>query len=270
MTTHAERKPLVVLDLETTSLDTASARIWEFAATKIWRHSIGNPEPEERGLTPAQDLRFRCNPMVEITAEIVEVCGLEQPDILAIKASRPFKEMAGQVVRFLADADLVGFNIIGYDLPVLWEELARCGIELDLKGRRVIDACNLYKKKNPRNLAAAFKQATGHDLVDAHRASQDVMATNTVMEWLLRQHEDLTWLSAEDLAKESRMDQRVDLAGKIVLNRDLVPCYAIGKARGTPVRDEPSFGAWMLEQDFPSQTKRVLRDLGIEPRKFSR
>jgi hypothetical protein len=37
--------------------------------------------------------------------------------------------------------------------------------------------------------------------------------------------------------------------------------YGIGKAKGVRVINDPGFGQWMLDKDFPEYTKYLLREL---------
>lgn len=53
----------------------------------------------------------------------------------------------------------------------------------------------------------------------------------------------------------------VDFAGKLHRNEAGEICYSFGKSRGTPVKSDPGFGRWMLEQSFPIQTKQIIREL---------
>lgn len=67
----------------------------------------------------------------------------------------------------------------------------------------------------------------------------------------------------EFLSKEfSSHNNNVDLAGRIILNDEGVEVFNFGKHRGRSVvevlKTEPSFFAWMLDADFPLNTKQVL------------
>jgi len=101
---------------------------------------------------------------------------------------------------------------------------------------------------------------------DGHDAMSDAIATLNVWNEQKRRY-GLLDASREELAKESSYeDVRVDLAGKIVLGIDGRPVYAFGKSKGVPVVDDPGYARWMLNSDFPSQTKMVLREI-LEPKR---
>lgn len=54
----------------------------------------------------------------------------------------------------------------------------------------------------------------------------------------------------------------MDLACRIVLNDNDVPVFNFGKHKGKPVKDvfrnERSFYSWIMQGDFPKNTKDVL------------
>jgi hypothetical protein len=57
-------------------------------------------------------------------------------------------------------------------------------------------------------------------------------------------------------------EPRVDLAGKLSLNADDEVIYAFGRnTKGVRVKDDPGFAQWILDRDFPRDTKAVLQQL---------
>jgi DNA polymerase-3 subunit epsilon len=135
-------RPLAVLDLESTGVDPARDRIVEVAVLK---------------LTPgAEPIRFRrlVNPGVPIPPSASAVHGIRDEDV----AERPrFAAVAPRLARLLVDADLAGFGLTTFDLPLLLAEFARAGIRFPLGGRAVVDVLRLYRARHPRDLAAAVR-----------------------------------------------------------------------------------------------------------------
>ena len=175
------------------------------------------------------------------------------------------KEHALDIHQFLKDCDLGGFNILNYDVPLLWEECYRVGVELDFEGVAMVDVGNIFKMKEERSLSAAVKFYCGREHKGAHDASNDVDETVSVFEAQLLKYPDLGEMSIPDLAKFSQFDPRVDLAGKIVLNDKGIAVYNFGNSKGVPVVDDQGFARWMLGKDFSENTKRALRKiLGYE------
>lgn len=229
-------RKLICFDIEATGLNTVTDRIVSIA--------MQGEGVEESWLI---------NPGVHgITNERVE--GLAGFDLHAKK-----------IYDIVRDSDLLGFNISNFDIPLLWEEFHRCGIEWDLSATDVINAGVLFKRREERTLAAAVQFYCGFAMTGAHDAECDVLATWEVFRAQLARYK-LIGATREQLVKESSFDEvRVDLAGKIVLNKDSKPVYNIGKAKGCPVVDDPGFGRWMLDRDFSENTKMHLRKLLYAP-----
>jgi DNA polymerase-3 subunit epsilon len=134
-------RPIVFLDLETTGPNPAIDRIVELSMIRV------RPGGDRDALTR------RVNPGVPIPAEATQVHGITDADV----AGAPrFAAIAAEVVAFIGEADLAGFNVQRFDLPVLHRELATAGTRLDMTGRAVVDAQVFYNRRVPRDLAAAF------------------------------------------------------------------------------------------------------------------
>ena len=77
----------------------------------------------------------------------------------------------------LSGADLCGYNLLKFDVPILWEEFFRARFEWSLDGVKIVDASEIFRKKEPRTLTAAVKKFCGHEHAGAHDAMADVEAT---------------------------------------------------------------------------------------------
>lgn len=238
-------RPLCVFDIEGTGTNPASDRIVTLAIQKI-----------DGRVTST--FGYECNPGVQMSDEVIAIHGITNE---AVAAWAPFKRWAQEIFMVIKGCDLLGFNLFNYDIPLLWEELNRCGIEWPLDGVRVIDAGNVFKKKEERSLPAAVQFYLNHEHEGAHDAHADVSATLDVLNAQLDRYPDLRAMSLDDLATFSRFDERIDLAGKIVKGADGRPTYTIGKVRGIAVEDDPGFAYWMLGKDFSANTKMVLRKI---------
>lgn len=242
------KKPIVFFDIESTGVDVAKDRIVSLYMRKdlcsiggvrqVWKHLI--------------------NPGILIPPEATKVHGITDE---MVKDCPTFKDVAAEFYNFLIGADIAGFNLINFDVPMLWEEFNRAGIDWSLAGVHIVDAGNIFKKKEERTLSAAMKFYCGKDHDQAHDASGDVEATSEVLSAQLGRYADLGQMDIKALAEFSAFDKRIDLAGKIVRNESGVPVYSFGKSKGTPVMDNQGFAHWMLGQDFSSQTKTVVRSI---------
>lgn len=172
----ALERPLVFIDLETTGVSPVTDRIVELAMIKV--HPDGRRETITR----------RVNPGVPIPPESSRLHGITDADVAAAPV---FARIADEVRAFIGDADLAGFNIHRFDLPVLPRELADAGRPLAMDGRAVVDAQVIYHRRVPRDLAAAYRLYCGKELVGAHGAAADIEACVEVLEAQLAVYPDL-------------------------------------------------------------------------------
>jgi DNA polymerase III subunit epsilon len=234
-------RPLIIFDCEATGLDVAKDRIVTLGARRF-------------GEIASTHL-FKCNPGIRMSDEVVSIHGITNE---MCAAWEPFKVQAQSIFQLINGCNLVTFNGLNFDIPLLWEEFYRCGIEWNLEGIRILDAGNVFKKKEERTLSAAVRFYLEREHLAAHDALGDVEATLDVLNAQLSRYSDLQSMSIDELDKFSRFDDRLDLAGKIVRSADGRATYNIGKNRGIAVEDDTGFAQWMLNRDFSANTKMVV------------
>ena len=245
------KRPIIFFDLETTGVDTSRDRIVEISMVKI--HVDGRKEIKTR----------RVNPEMHIPEEASEVHGIYDEDV----ANEPtFKQMARSMAQFIEGCDFGGFNSNRFDLPVLVEEFMRAGVDVDFKRRSYIDVQNIFHKKEQRTLVAAYKFYCNKDLVDAHSAEADTMATYEVLEAQSERYGDIGD-TVEALAEFSTHGPVVDFAGRIGLNDKGEEVFTFGKYRGRTVaeifRTDPSYYTWLMNGDFPQYTKKIFTEIRL-------
>ena len=167
----------------------------------------------------------------------------------------------------LEGGDLGGFNSNRFDVPVLAEEFLRAGIDFDMSKRKFVDVQIIYHKKEPRTLKAAYKFYCDKELVAAHSAEADTRANYEVLKSQLEQYHDLA-NAIDELSKEyGSFRNNVDFAGRFVVNEEGVEVFNFGKHKCKPVSDvlnrEPSYYAWMMDGDFPLNTKQALSKIRL-------
>jgi DNA polymerase-3 subunit epsilon len=159
------------------------------------------------------------------------------------------------------------FNLFNYDIPILEKEFQRCGLDLILEGRAMVDAGNIFKKKEERTLTAAVKFYTGRELENAHTATADVQGTADVFWAQLERYPDLQEMTMEEIGTFSRFG--VDLAGKFGKDEDGDYVYNF-KNKGEKVKENPGLARWMLGKGFTRDTKawarRILEEIYEEAR----
>jgi len=124
-----------------------------------------------------------------------------------------------------------------------------------------VDVMRIFHTMEPRNLAAAFKFYCDQDLENAHSAKFDTLATFDILKAQLNRYPDLD-KTVDGLHKLSGQSNLADLAGRIVFNEKGEESFNFGKHKGKLVKEvfrkEPSYYDWMIQSDFPANTKNVL------------
>jgi DNA polymerase-3 subunit epsilon len=252
-------RPIAFLDLETTGIKVATDRIVEICIFRL------NPDRTQKIHTQ------RIHPGIPIPPEVTAIHGISDEDV---KDSPRFAEVAHDLLNLMEDCDLAGFNSNHFDIPLLVEEFLRANIDFDLKGRRFVDVQNIFHKMEPRNLAAAYKFYCNLDLINAHSAEADVMATYEILKAQLDRYEGVTLKDrygklfqpvvneVRALSDFSYHTRNVDLIGHIIFNEKGTEVFNFGKHKGKSVseifRTEPSYYDWMMKGEFPLSTKKVI------------
>ena len=248
------KKPLIVFDLETTGVNITKDRIVEISYIKVM------PDGTEEAKT------IRVNPGMHIPEEATAIHHITDEDV---KDAPAFKDIARSLSRVFEGCDIAGFNSNRFDIPLLMEEFLRAGVEFDVSKRKFIDIQTIFHKMEQRTLVAAYKFYCHKDLNDAHSASADTRATYEVLKAQLDHYpslqNDVTFLS-----KFSSQNRNVDLAGRIVLNDHDVEVFNFGKYKGQPVAEvlkkDCGYYGWMMQGDFPQNTKNVLTNIKLRSR----
>ena len=247
------QRPLIFFDIEATGLSTTHDRIVELCYIKVYPN--GNEE--------SKTLRF--NPGIHISEEATAVNGIKDEDVADCPT---FKELAPELATTFEGCDIAGFNSNHFDVPLIVEEFIRANVKFDIAKSRFVDVQNIYHKMERRTLSAAYKFYCHKELEDAHTALADTRATYEVLLGQLDRYPDDLKNDIGFLADFSRRNRNVDLAGRIVLNDNDVPVGNFGKFKGVPVADiikrEPSYIAWIMQGDFPQNTKQAFMRLKLQ------
>ncbi|MBZ4652212.1 MAG: DEDDh 3-5 exonuclease domain family [Proteiniphilum sp.] len=247
------KNPLVFFDLETTGINITHDRIVEISFLKVYPN--GKEEIKSR----------RINPEMPIPPQATAIHGITDEDV---KDCPTFKQVARSLADQLEGCDLAGFNSSRFDVPMLAEEFLRAGVDFDMSKRKFVDVQIIFHKKEQRTLEAAYAFYCNRQLEDAHSAEADTRATYEVLKSQLDRYPDLT-NDVEALSKEySSFNNNVDFAGRIIYNDQGVEVFNFGKHRGKPVVEvlakEPSYYSWMMDGDFPLNTKQVLTKIRLK------
>jgi DNA polymerase-3 subunit epsilon len=241
-------RPIVFIDLETTGINIATDRVIEIAIVKIM---------PDRTKTVKHKL---INPQMSIPKASTEIHGITDEKV---KDAPTFKEAANELKQFIDNADLSGYNSNRFDIPLLMEEFLRSGIELDMSNRRMLDVQTIFHMMEKRTLEAAYKFYCAKDLIDAHSAEADALATWEVLEAQLERYENLG-KTIDTVLQFTGEEKYVDFARRFVLDND-VEIFNFGKHKGRSVAEvlkaEPQYYDWMMRGDFPLHTKQKLTEI---------
>jgi len=235
--------PLVAFDLEGTGPFRDYDRICEIGAVKV------RPDGTYAMLSTL------VNPLMPIGSGATEKHGITDADV---QDAPKFVEIAPLFAPGLQHCALVGYNLRGYDIPVLTREFSLAGFQVELDFLPVIDAFVIYQLKEPRDLNAAVRRFCSREREAAHDAGVDVLDTVDV---LLGQMSEFADLPRDVAALAEFCDRKkpefIDRAGKFQW-RNGEAIVAFTKHQGTLMRylDE-GFYRWILGGDFESDTKRV-------------
>ncbi len=252
-------RPLVVFDIESTGIKVAVDRIIEISLIKLF--------PDE-----TQDQRtYLINPTIPIPEEATMIHGISDDDI---KDKPTFGDIGHELLNYLNNCDLAGYNSNKFDIPLLIEEFLRIDISFDTKNRFLVDVQNIFHKMEPRTLKAAYKYYCGKELINAHSASADTLATYEVLLSQIERYKDVEYTDKEgnttvpikndvkSLHNFSFKSEFVDLVGHIVYNNKKEEVFNFGKHKGKAVekvfRQEPQYYDWMMKADFPLSTKNII------------
>ena len=257
-------RPLLFFDIESTGLNIAVDGIAELSFVKIL------PDGEQRiktwKLCPWNYVA-RCQQPMNPSAS--EVNGLKDEDLAGCPK---FHEVVDEVVDWLKDSDLAGFNSTKFDLPMLAEEIERVrlflnkNIDLNLHEKKMVDVQTIYHAMEPRNLRAAYRfYCGGQDFENAHTAEADTLATYEVLKGQLDRYPEQLKNNVDFLANFAGRPKTVDYAGRLLYGKDGEAVISFGKHKGKTAREvyrtEPSYFAWIQNGEFTLDTKRQFEIL---------
>jgi DNA polymerase-3 subunit epsilon len=243
------KNPIIIFDLETTGLNLTKDRIVEISVIKV--QPDGSEETKTRRLNPEIPIPAEASAIHKITDEDVKDCPM-------------FGNIAKSLANYIAGCDLVGYNLLKFDIPLLAEEFLRAGQNVDFRKVKIIDVQNIFHKMEQRTLVAAYKFYCNKNLADAHNAEADTKATYEILQSQLDVYPELQ-NDVKFLSEFSAHNQNFDYANRIGADKDNEPIFNFGKYKGRRVKEifriEPSYYSWIMNGEFTLDTKRMFTEI---------
>ena len=242
-------RPIVFFDLETTGVNIVKDRIVEISILKVFPN--GNKESKT----------WIINPTIPIPNETTQIHGITDEKV---KNEPTFKELFLKIYDLIKDCDLAGYNSNKFDIPLLIEEFLRCDKNFSINNFKAIDIQNIFHKMEQRTLSAAYKFYCNKELINAHSAEADTVATYEILLAQLEKYDELK----NDTNFLSEFSQRggknIDMAGFIKENEKNQAILTFGKNKGRTLEsiynENPGYFSWVIKADFPQFTKNILKD----------
>jgi DNA polymerase-3 subunit epsilon len=258
------KKEIVFFDIESTGLNVIRDRIVQIALIK---YSPNHPEPKE--------MEMLINPGIPIADEAMAVHGIT-PEMLKNKPT--FEKVAKTIFDFIGDADLAGYNSDRFDVPMLMQELYRCGFELNIENRNLIDVQKIFYRMEPRTLKAALKHYCNKELEDAHDALSDVKATIDVLLGQIKMYDGVDYIDGDGhvtptpikndikaIADFLNDGSNIDVTQKLRLSPNGDVVFNFGKYVGRPVGqvmyEDRQYYHWIQDKEFSVQVKKLTTKL---------
>ena len=177
---------LVLFDTETTGLQFARDEIIEFAAVVVEQQN------GEAVVTEEYDELITLSPGGSVPPNIEQLTGITNEDIAQRGVSK--EKVCGDIARmFRGNTLLLAYNA-HFDLSFLYYLLLRHGDPTILKGKDKLDLLTVYKDRHsyPHKLCHAIEAyGLSDQVVNSHRAVDDVIATVAVMKTMEAEKDDL-------------------------------------------------------------------------------
>ena len=177
---------LVIFDTETTGLIYSRDEIIEFAAVVLEKQG-GNV-----CVTEEYDELITLSPGSFIPPEIVKLTGITNEDVA--QRGIPKDRLCADIARMLSGNTLILAYNAHFDLCFLFYLLLRHGDPSVLKGKDKLDLLTTYKDRRsyPHKLCNAIEAyGLANQVVNSHRAVDDVLATVAVMQAMEDERNDL-------------------------------------------------------------------------------
>jgi DNA polymerase-3 subunit epsilon len=240
---------LVTLDLETTGTWVERDKIIEIGMVKCAKDGT---------ITHYEQ---KVNPGMKIPATVVELTGIKQEDV---QDAPKFHEVAQEVLDFIGEADLAGFNCERFDLPMLEREMHEAGVQFEWQKHTIYDAQKIYHLNEKRDLTAAYKFYCDKDLSNAHSAMADATATFEILKGQLERYgKDDKMVQLQEYNYKTLADFFDNSRRFRWWNGKLYPMfgkYAKRYSLQELCKKDSKYLEWILNADFSDEIKTLVQN----------
>ncbi|MBQ6889950.1 MAG: 3'-5' exonuclease [Oscillospiraceae bacterium] len=177
---------LVLFDTETTGLDYRRDEVIEFAAVVVENQN------GQAVITEEYDQLVALSPGGFVPPKITQLTGISTQDLL--QKGLPKTRVCADIARMIQGNTLLLAYNAHFDLSFLFYMLMRDGDIAILKGKDKLDLLTVYKDRRcyPHKLCNAIEAyGLSGQVVNSHRAVDDVVATVAVMREMEKERSDL-------------------------------------------------------------------------------
>lgn len=245
------KKPLIILDLETTGLWIEKDKIVEIGMIKC--QVDGSRENYVK----------RINPGIAIPKAVSNIIGITNEDV---KDCPYFKDIAANIIEFIGDSDIAGYGIERFDLPILEHEFTDAGLYFVRGDRSIYDAQKIFHCNEKRDLTAAYKFYCRKNISNAHSSLGDASATLEVLTMQINKYGDgddqVECLKKFDYVPSL---EYFDQGRKFRWwNHNLYPTfgkYAGKYSIGELLNIDKGYLNWILAQEFTDEVKIMIQEV---------
>lgn len=246
-------KDLVVLDTETTGTDITKDFIIQFAAIKIRDGKI--IDKIKTYVNPGNDKQWA----ISIGAQLVHRITREMA-----QSGPTWKEIGHKIIKFLEGCDILTYNGIKFDLPLMQRQFKEIGINWNPMDYVQYDSYKEECIRNSNKLGSTFERYYGQSMEDkglvAHDALSDIKATYGVYvaQNKVKKVEPIKLLVPDNIITIQQFNGRDSMGHEF-------PCFNIGKYAGIPValvkKIDPSYIEWTISDKckFCQETKEYIK-----------
>ncbi|MDP6057175.1 MAG: exonuclease domain-containing protein [Dehalococcoidia bacterium] len=241
-------RPLAMLDVQSTGLDTENARIVKLTVFRV------DPDGSEHVKS------VMVNPGIPIPPGATQVHGISDLDVV----DKPmFRAYARALADHLEGCDLAGFGIERFGLRLLQAEFDRTGVEFLMEGRTVVDAMTVFHRLEPRNLASAYSRFVGGSRPESSDETQNARNIFDILQGELRSSADVP-NTPRELANWAKGidDSAIDSEGKFIWSEEGDVLVNFGKHRGERlievVNNDTPYLNWVSGSDnFDPEVRKI-------------